>query len=416
MEIHLKYGKGVMRAVLPGGWHVEELQAPKKLPIPDPRDRLAAFLDSPVHGEPFNTVFEGKKNVAVIVPDITRKAGVAEILPVVLERLEECGIGSANITIIFATGIHPAQTAEQMKQVAGEAVFERYACIGHDCREAMGKIGGVQVNRHVASADGKIIIGGVKMHYLAGFGGGRKAILPGVTSYEECMAFHRLCLNPSGPGRHPGIGPGNLRGNPMHERATAWARSAGVDFLVNTVLDEAGDFIFINAGDLEASFEQACRFAAEYEAVPIAEKFDVVIASCGGFPADINFIQSHKSLDAACRAVQPGGAVLLVAECSAGVGNADFLKWFDHGNAAAMDAALRRNFVINGQTAFATREKTEMARVFLLSGLNPEDVLRMGMTHVASLEEGMARCLETAGPAARAAIIHDGGLVMPIPR
>ncbi len=132
------------------------------------------------------------------------------------------------------------------------------------------------------------------------------------------------------------------------------------------MLDEEGDFIFISAGDLDISFGQACRFAASHQIVPVGKKADAVVVSCGGWPLDINFIQAHKALDSAYCAVKSGGAIFLVAECAAGIGNPDFLSWFGFGPSGKMEAELRRNFVINGQTAYATREKTEGARVSLL--------------------------------------------------
>jgi len=413
VAITLKYGKQSISAPVPPGWNVRTAHTPHALPIASPQERLSAFLENPVHCRPFDAVFAEKQSVAVIVPDITRKAGVKTLLPIIMDRLEGLGIPADRLKIVFATGIHSAQTEEQKRQIAGNAMFERYACIEHDCRGEFSDKGGFAINRHVAEADGLVVIGAVKAHYLAGFSGGRKAILPGVSTYGHCLEFHRLCMNPAGPGRHPGVGPGKLAGNPMHEKATLAARSAGVDFLVNTVLDEEENFIFINAGDLETSFAQACRFAAGYQIVPVGQRASAAIVSCGGWPLDINFIQAHKALDAAFGAVKPGGAILLAAECAGGTGNPGFLKWFDYGPSALMEAELRRNFVINGQTAYATREKTEGARVALLSRLGADDARRMGMTPVGSLEEGLAFCEKSAEENADVLVIPDGGLTLP---
>lgn len=416
MQIRLKYGKGDVAAPLPAGWRVTTLELPRRSAIQNPAAALDAFLDAPAGAKPFDDIFAGKESIAVIVPDITRKAGVRLLLPSLLERLARLGRGLDHVAIVFASGTHPPQSDGEKISIVGEEVFARYHCHEHNARAACAVRGGVPLNPRVAAADGIIVMGSVKAHYLAGFGGGRKGVVPGVASYDECLRLHRLSLNPDAPGRHPRIGPGILAGNPMHEAALAAAKAVGVDFCVNTVLNPAGEIVFLNAGELEESHAAACRFAAEYQGAPVDAPADVVIASCGGFPSDINFIQSHKGLDNACLAAKDGGAVLLVSECAAGIGNPEFLPWFEHSAIAAMDRALRGKFAINGQTAMATREKTLRCRVALLSTLPAEQVRRMGMTPVAELEEGMAFCRAAAGETANTVVFPDAGLVLPTHR
>ncbi len=413
MRIRLKFGRGEVEGELPAGWRVTELVPPQRPALENPAAALEKFLDAPVGGPPFDDMAKRWNNVCVIVPDITRKAGAHLLLPALLARLERLGRGPEGVIIVFASGTHPPQTEAQKRSIVGGEVFSRYRCIEHNARGSCVPRGGVALNPHVAAADGIIIVGSVKAHYLAGFGGGRKALLPGVASYDECIRLHRLSLNPDAPGRHPRIGPGILAGNPMHETSLAAAKAAGAGFCINTVLDPSGAIIFLNAGDVERSHAEACRYVEAYQGAVIGAPADVVIASCGGFPSDLNFIQSHKGLDNACLAARDGGAVLLVSECPAGIGNPAFLDWFGHPDIAAMDRALRENFAINGQTAMATREKTLRCRVALLSALPAEQARRMGMTPVGSLEEGIAFCRATAGETANAVIFPDAGLVLP---
>lgn len=415
MHIRLKYGKGEVAAPLPREWRITTMELPHRPALKDPAAALESFLDAPVGAKPFDRIFADKKSVAVIVPDITRKAGVHLLLPALLARLERIGRGTNQVVIVFASGIHPPQTDEQKISIVGEEVHARYRCLEHNARGECAMRGGIALNPHVAAADGIIVMGSVKAHYLAGFGGGRKGVVPGIASFDECLRLHRLSLDPDAPGRHPRIGPGIIEGNPMHEAALAAAKAVGTDFCVNTVLDQAGEIVFLNAGELEKSHTAACRFAAEYQGVPLEAPTDVVIASCGGSPADLNFIQSHKGLDNACLAAKDGGAVLLVSECAAGIGNPEFIKWFDHPDVAAMDRALREKFVINGQTAMATREKTGRCRVALLSALPAEQVRHMGMIPVADLEEGVAFCRAASGETAYTIVFPDAGLVLPGP-
>lgn len=410
---NLKYGNLELKAAPPPGWRTAVLAPPEMRPVEDPAARLEALLDRPAGSPPFDAIFAEKKSVAVIAPDITRKAGVSLLLPALMGRLERLGLGPDKAVILFATGIHPAQDEAKKMSIVGEGIYRRYRCVDHNARGPCIKRGGVYINPHVATADAIVIMGGVKLHYLAGFGGGRKAILPGVAFSNECLRFHELSLDPAGPGRDPGVGPGKLENNPMHLRAMEAARAVGVDFLVNTVMDDKGKMVFLNAGDLDQSYAQACAFALRAQTAPLERAADAVIVSAGGHPGDINFIQAHKALDAACAAARPGAPVFLAAECGAGMGNSTFLSWFKHGASGEMERALRRKFEINGQTAFATREKAERNPVFLLSSLPPDDVRLMGLTPVAGVEEGVRRCAEIAGESAFAAVIPDGGAVYP---
>ena len=419
MLLELPYGKGVVSAQIPAQWELTEISAPPAKPLPSPEKSLEECLANPTGTKPFNEIFSGKKTVAVVVPDITRKAGTKAVLPQVLHRLEKLGIEKNGVTIIFATGIHQKQSEEQRRELVGNAILKRYNCVDHDPNAETAEIevpGGapVRLNRLAADADSLLVIGGVKAHYLAGFGGGRKMILPGISSYKDCMEFHRLCLDSDGKGRHPKVGPVTVNGNPLNERATRAAKAAGVDFLINTVLNNEGRAAFMNAGDLVKSHEEACRFAAAHSVVKIEKRFDIVIASAGGLPGDINFIQSHKSLDNGFRAVKPGGAIILLAECSGGIGSDNFLRWFDHGSLEEMEKALRKNFAINGHTALAAREKTEACTMLMVSQMAPEAVKRIGMNPVKGFGEAVANLKEVfKGKPVTAAIIRNGGAVFP---
>lgn len=419
MRLELPYGNSAVAADIPDGWNISFIEGLKADRLPAPAERLEECLDNPVGASSFNEIFRGKKNAAVIIPDITRKAGIDIILPVILSRLEELGIGRESVTIIFATGIHSPQVEEQRREAVGSDIFENYKCVDHDPNGEVVKIdlpgdAPFELNKTAADADGLIVIGGVKPHYLAGFGGGRKMILPGISSTKDCMEFHKLCLNLVGKGRHPGIGPVTVNGNPMHERASGAAKAAGVDFLINTVLNKKGGIAFINAGGLFDSFEEACRFAAAHSVVKLNRRYDIVIASAGGYPGDINFIQSHKSLDSACRAAKPGGLVILLAECAEGIGGKNFLRWLDYRTLDEMEKALGADFAINGHTALATREKAGTFKIFMVSALAETDVKRMGIIPVESFEEAVKNCEKFhAGRATAAAVIRNAGFVLP---
>jgi nickel-dependent lactate racemase len=406
---------------MPGGWRVFVPRGKRAEPLTNHESEVKKILDEPVpvgSAKPFDKIFSVKRTVAIVVPDKTRKAGVDKVLPGLLDRLHRIGIKDSSVVIVFALGIHPKQTDRERESIVGNGVFGRYRCIDHDCRGDGVEVGAfagepLLINREVAGSDGVIVISGVKPHYLAGFGGGRKSILPGIASYGNALAYHRLSLDTKSPGRHPCVGPFMLDGNPMHEQAVEAARMVPVDFYLTTVVDAEGSICFVSGGAAE-SFYTACDYSKRVSMLEIERKGDVVIASCGGYPGDVNFIQAHKSLDSACMAVKGGGVVILVAECREGFGNDTFLNWFDHGDADSIGMALRDRFEINGQTAMAVREKSSAVKILMLSELNDADVKRMGITPIKTFAEGIAIALKIVGNDASVLILQNGGTSLPV--
>jgi nickel-dependent lactate racemase len=121
----------------------------------------------------------------------------------------------------------------------------------------------------------------------------------------------------------------------------------------------------------------------------IATKRNLVVTSCGGWPYDINLIQAHKALDMASHACKDGGTIILLGECAEGFGRSDFLKWFDAENSLALEARLRANYEVNGQTAWALLTKAERYQIVLVSELDDQDVGKMRMTPARSLPEAL---------------------------
>ena len=146
-----------------------------------------------------------------------------------------------------------------------------------------------------------------------------------------------------------------------------------------------------------AAHRAACEHYLERHSVELPAKRDVVVASCGGFPYDINLIQAHKALDMASYACNDGGTIVLLAECVDGLGRPDFMKWFDSADARALADRLRTEYEVNGQTAWALLTKAERYRVYLISELPAEQVKRMRMIPARSLAEALAGARDQTG-------------------
>ena len=248
----------------------------------------------------------------------------------------------------------------------------------------------IEVNRALRDFSHVILTGGVGYHYFAGFSGGRKSICPGLASARTIAATHMLALDFEKGGRRAGVGAGLLEGNPVHEECERVAAMINPTFSVNAIVNDRGLATRVFAGDWLLAHREACRHYLGEHSKTIPGKRAIVIASCGGTPYDINLIQAHKTLDIAAGACEEGGTIILLAACSDGFGRSDFLKWFASENSAALEDRLRESYEVNGQTAWALMTKTERFRVLLVSEMDHNDVRRMGMNPVSSLDEAIS--------------------------
>jgi lactate racemase len=360
--------------------------------------------------------------VVIVTSDITRYTASEVYLPLLVERLNAAGIRDKDIEVVIALGIHRKQTDHEHARIIGP-LFGRIKVSDHDCDDPgklvyLGKTSSgieVEVNRAVAETDRVILTGVVGFHYFAGFGGGRKSILPGVASRKSCMASHFAVLNPgAGSGRNPNATTGGLDGNPVHQAMVEACAMVPPAFILNTVLSPDKRIIAAFAGDWRESHLAGCRYYAGNFSFPIARPADLAVVSCGGFPKDINFIQAHKAMEYGSRAVRDGGVMILLAECRDGYGNATFFNWFRFRDLEKFETELRANYEINGQTAYSALVKARRFRIVLVSALPPEEVEAMGMMPARTLEEAMGKAVRLLPSDYSAYVIPQGGTVLPV--
>ncbi|HBG06340.1 MAG TPA: nickel-dependent lactate racemase [Geobacter sp.] len=394
------------------------------------RPRIGAAAGSPAElieralddcAEPLSRFRPGEQ-VVIVTSDVTRPTGSDIYLPLLVARLNAAGVRDRDIEIVIALGIHRKQTEAEHRKIVGE-LYGRIRVTDHDCDDtgALVYLGDtargipVEVNRRVAEAKRLILTGAVTFHYFAGFGGGRKSLLPGVSSRRSCMASHFALLNQGeGSGRHPKAVTGNLEGNPVHEAMLEACAMRPPDFILNTVLAPDKRILAAFAGEWRSAHLEGCRFYADAFSHPITERADLVVVSCGGFPKDINLIQAHKSMEYASRALKPGGVMILLAECRDGYGNATFFNWFRYQSCGELESALRKRYEINGQTAWSVKEKAERFRIVLVSQLPPEEVAAMGMIAAETLQQAFVQAQPMLPEGFRAYVIPEGGIVLPV--
>ncbi len=417
--MELKYGSTTCSLHLPADRITGLLTPPVLQTSVDPDSLIQQALAS------CNTIFsrfQPSDTVLIITSDITRATGSEIYLPLLVERLNQIGIKDQQIEILIALGIHRKQTEMEHRKILG-SVFGRIRVIDHDCDDpceltCVGRISSgtdVWINRRAVEADRLILTGVIGFHYFAGFGGGRKSILPGIASRASCMASHFNVLNPEpGSGKNRYAVTANLDNNPVHQAMDEACSLVKPDMILNTILTPDKQIVDVAAGHWREAHLEGCQRYRQHFSIPLQKRADLVIASSGGFPKDINVIQSHKAMEYASQALKDNGVLILLAECRDGMGNATFFSWFCHKHLPDFEQALRNRYEINGQTAYSLLQKAQRFNIILVSSLPEEQVTEMGMLPAASLEQALSLAKTLLPPDWQAYILPEAGSVLPI--
>ena len=325
MRLDFGYGTGIQTVEIPDENLLGVLTANE---IPHERGGEAAVryaLAHPIGAKPLRELVKPGQKIAIIASDISRPVPSYEILPAILDELTAAGCRDGDITVVFALGSHRHHTEEEKCHLAGERVWRRVRCVDSDpddCTHLGTTSAGtpVDITRVVAEADFRICTGNIEFHYFAGYSGGAKAIMPGVSTPAAIQANHRMMVRESACA-------GKLDGNPIRADIEEAGRICGVDYIVNVVLDEHKHIVHAVAGDTIKAHRAGCAYLDRMYRRPIPQCADIVLVSQGGAPKDANLYQTQKALDNAKYAVKRGGTIILIGACPEGLGSAKFEQW-----------------------------------------------------------------------------------------
>jgi len=412
----LKYGKEEIRLPIKDENIIKILNLKKQKALLNPENSLKELFKSPINSPSLRDLIIQKKakKVLIIVNDITRPTPYEVILPPLLDELHQTGIKKENIIFMVATGIHRSNSQEEIKGMFGENIFSAYKFINHDCDDPylkdLGKLKSgnkLWVDPIVSDIDFIITTGVIVPHYFAGFSGGRKSILPGICGRKTIEGNHSQMV-------HPNARSGNLKDNPVHQEMQEAAEKVGVDFNINVITDEHSEIIEIVAGELLASWQQGVDICKQIYICPIEKKADVVIASAGGYPKDINVYQAQKALENACHAVKPGGTIILLAECPEGYGQATFERWIEEANSIDdIINRLKKKFVLGGHKAFGIARMAKEVEVLLISSLPQDKVKKLFFIPMENITQALNYIKEKYGEDFQAYILPSGNTVVP---
>jgi len=394
----LLYGENPLTLRFPESVSILEMKALQGLR--DPEGAVYEALADPIESPSLSEIARGRKNACVVISDFTRPVPNKIILPPLLKILEESGIPRDKITILIATGMHRPNLGEELIYLVGGDIAKHYPIVNHYCRDPesfrkIDEIDGapIEINPNYLDADLKILTGLIEPHFYAGYSGGRKAILPGISSYETMKFMHSYEMI-----AHPKVTNCILEGNPFHEYGIRVTERVGADFILNVVITQTREIAGVFAGHYEHAHLAGCDLVYRYSVVDLDERMDMVVTSGGGFPLDATFYQISKALIGAKDILKRGGTIVVDCECREGLGNPEFCEIMRSGcgyQEFCKTYSDPKDFVIDQWCSQSIYQAVDHAGpIYVYSpGMAGDDLEAMGMIRVDDLQETVNRLL-----------------------
>lgn len=370
-------------------------------------------LQNPIGTPRLSEIVKPGEKIAVITSDITRPVPSYKIVPHVLEELWKAGAKAGDVTLVFALGSHRRHTREEMKKLVGEKIFSQVRCVDGDPDDfvhlGVTKMGTpVDITRVVAAADRRIVVGNIEYHYFAGYSGGAKAIMPGVSTRAAIQSNHsRMVL--------PQAAAGRLDDNPVRMDLEEAIVYCPIDFIVNVVLDEHKEIIHAVSGHHVLAHRQGCNFLDKLYRKEIKERADIVIVSQGGAPKDMSLYQTQKALDNAKHAVKKGGVIILAGSCKEGLGEEVFEKWMTEAETPeSLVERIQKDFQLGGHKAAAIALVLENADIYLVSDMKKDFVESIFLKPCESVQDALDAAFAKLGGDAAVLVMPYGGSTLPV--
>ncbi len=423
MNINMKYGKAGLFFELPGDIDVTLIQKRAMPVLKDPEAAVKAIFSNPVNCKTLREEAKGCRRCCILICDITRPVPNGLILPQVIKELIEAGMAPDAITVLVATGLHRPNEGDELRELVGsDWVLGTVTVANHfarrdDDHEYLGTTSGgieARLDRRFIQADLRIAIGLVEPHFMAGYSGGRKIVAPGVAHEKTIRAFH--CARVLEDSRAANC---IIEGNPLHAAQMEIMQMVGRCLAVNTVIDEDRNVSFVNFGEIGQSHLEAVSFIRPYAEISSKKRFKTVLTSSGGYPLDKTYYQTVKGMVGALDILEPGGDLIIVSECSEGIGSPDYAEAQMCLTDEGPDRFLHR--IIEKRYAAIDEWQTEMqvkamkkGNIFLFTGgLTKEQQALTGVTVIESTLAAVTDSVKAQGDR-RVAVIPEGPYVIPL--
>lgn len=402
----LRYGKTLQSLSITDSFQADWIEPPFIKGLEDPLPLLKQALDSPLQTPRIEDLLVTAQTVAIAINDKTRPVPHHFILPPLLNRLHK--IPKHKICFWIATGTHLPMSDTEFPLILPSWIIEQYPVVSHNIDNASNFIflGSTQrgspiwANRSFYEADLKIVIGNIEPHHFAGFSGGYKTAAIGLTGRSTINHNHAMLLDPMSR-------VGEFDKNPLRQDIEEIGKRIGVHFALNVVLNGEKQIVKVFAGRPDAVLQAGIQISRTISQVPVTRQYDLVIASCGGFPKDINLYQAQKALTHASLLTRDGGTVILVAECSEGSGNMAYQQFME--GITSFDQVSEKfkqmGFCVGPHKALQIARDAQRVRILLVSEMQPQLVQQLLLTPAPTLQAAFELALTTLPPQPAIAIL-----------
>lgn len=376
-------------------------------------EEVRRAIEAPIGSPRLCEIVKRGEKIVIITSDITRPMPSKTVLPEVIRELLKAGVDYDSITVVFALGSHRKHSEEEKKYLVGEEVYSKIKCVDSNPDDVVhlgvtSRGTPVDIFRTVAEADRRICLGNIEFHYFAGYSGGAKAIMPGVSTRAAIQANHSAMVSDEAKA-------GAMDKNPVRLDIEEVTKYVPIDFIVNVVLDEKKNIIKAVAGHHIKAHREGCRFLDSLYKVRIPHKADIVITTPGGYPKDINLYQAQKALDNSKYAVRERGIIILLAACTEGLGEKVFERWMLNAKSPdSMIEDIQKNFELGGHKAAAISIVLKKTSIFLVSDLEQDFVRRLHMEPFNSMDEALKEAFRRLGEDSSVVLMPYGGSTLPV--
>ena len=423
MHVVMKYGKEGLPLDLPDDLEITLIRK-KKMPILGHQEAaIEEALTKPLRSRPLSEEARGKGSACILICDITRPVPNGLVLPPLIRTLMASGMNPSSIRVLVATGLHRPNEGDELKELVGaEWVLDTVRVENHFARSDEDHVhlgtttGGmpVKLDRRFVDAELRIVVGLVEPHFMAGYSGGRKVIVPGVAHEDTIKMLHSTRML-----KHGNVANCVIKDNPLHDAQIEAVRMAGPCFAVNTVIDEDRNLSYVNFGAIEESHLAAVEFARPYFEIPVHRRFRTVLTSAAGYPLDRNYYQTVKGMVGVSDILEPGSNLFVVSECSEGLGTDEFAgaqaRMITLGIESFFEESARKEYAsIDEWESIMQIKAMRTGNVHLYSGQLCEDHRALtGVCMIESIPEAVENSAREQGDRA-VAVIPEGPYVIPV--
>ena len=393
MKITIPYGKEKIDLDLPEKNILDIVSGETSVSASDEKEIISRAIADPIGSALLSEIARGKTSACILASDITRPSPSYKFLPQLVAELESGGIDLKDIKVVLGLGIHRGHTDDEKKKLVGDYIFNSIEVIDSDPKKA--KLIGitsagtpVEVFKDALECDLLIATGNIEYHYFAGYSGGAKAVMPGICTRNSIQANHSMMLDKRSVSA-------NVEDNPVRKDIEEAGKMAGIDFIFNVILDDNKNIIDAVAGKNNLAWTEGIKRYESIYSREVESPADIVIASPGGYPKDINLYQSQKALENIKDIARPGGAIVLIASCMEGLGEDVFEEWMGQArDYNAISKRLKNRFVLGGHKAVAVSRVISEKKVYLYSEFDRTATEKMGFLKLDDIQSYLNKAVK----------------------